>query len=253
MNLKPFAQAFATEGFAVICFDFRRWGASDGTRRNCLYISERLEDYRTVVKYCRQQEDFDAQKVVLWGYSFAGGHCLSLAAEPDLNVAAAIFQSPYTGRSFRTRWDHPMFFQYLFYSIADIFTELLGLEPVYMNTCGPPGSYCMLSAPRALEGMLSISPRAEDFPNQISLSAFFRLPFHKPRATASKITCPVLFIAPRRDSICPFQATLDTSREIPTAEVLEVSGDHFDMFPGGVDYGPTLKRELEFLRKHLVG
>ncbi|KAJ7897410.1 hypothetical protein B0H13DRAFT_2337942 [Mycena leptocephala] len=59
-----------------------------GTRRNCVYVSEQQDDYRTVVKYARQQPQFDPQRVVVWGFSFAGGHILTLASDPALNVAA---------------------------------------------------------------------------------------------------------------------------------------------------------------------
>lgn len=46
----------------------------DGTPRHCTYFQDQMEDYASVVKYCRQHEEFgfDPQRVVLWGYSFSG-------------------------------------------------------------------------------------------------------------------------------------------------------------------------------------
>ncbi|KAJ7629685.1 hypothetical protein DFH06DRAFT_1338103 [Mycena polygramma] len=58
------------------------------------------EDYRTVVKYARQQPQYDPQRVVVWGFSFTGGHVLTLASDPALNVAASMAQNPYCGRPF---------------------------------------------------------------------------------------------------------------------------------------------------------
>ena len=54
--------------------------------RQCLNLAEQLQDYRTVIKYCRQQPEFDPQRVILWGTSFTGGHVLSLAAEVSLFI-----------------------------------------------------------------------------------------------------------------------------------------------------------------------
>lgn len=45
---------------------------TDGLPRHVVYVSEQLEDYRTVIKFCRQQPEFDPQRVILWGTSFAG-------------------------------------------------------------------------------------------------------------------------------------------------------------------------------------
>lgn len=48
---------------------------SDGSPRNALFVSEQLDDYRTVIKYCRQQNGiFDPQRVILWGFSFSGDY-----------------------------------------------------------------------------------------------------------------------------------------------------------------------------------
>lgn len=45
----------------------------DGTPRHVAVIQERLEDYRTMVKYdARQQQEFDPHRVVMWGVSFSG-------------------------------------------------------------------------------------------------------------------------------------------------------------------------------------
>ena len=45
----------------------------DGTPRNCLFVTEQIEDYRSVVKWVKERpEEFDVQKIVLWGTSFSG-------------------------------------------------------------------------------------------------------------------------------------------------------------------------------------
>ncbi|KAG5221401.1 hypothetical protein IMY05_C4419001100 [Salix suchowensis] len=45
----------------------------DGTPRHCTYFQDQMDDYASVVKYCRQHEEFgfDPQRLILWGYSFS--------------------------------------------------------------------------------------------------------------------------------------------------------------------------------------
>jgi dienelactone hydrolase len=45
---------------------------TDGTPRHMLIVKDQLDDYRTVIKYARQQPEFDPQRVVVWGSSFSG-------------------------------------------------------------------------------------------------------------------------------------------------------------------------------------
>lgn len=98
MSLQPYAEAFSSIGYACIVFDYRRWGASgaadlfvsfitipfkiqenlfiDGTPRNILIVKDQLEDYRTVIKWVRQQSEFDPHRVILFGTSFSGWYLI---------------------------------------------------------------------------------------------------------------------------------------------------------------------------------
>lgn len=44
----------------------------DGLPRDVIVVKNQLEDYRTVIKYARQQPEFDSQRVIVWGSSFSG-------------------------------------------------------------------------------------------------------------------------------------------------------------------------------------
>ncbi len=60
---------------------------ADGVPRHVVYVSEQLDDYRTVVKWCRQQPDLDPQRVILWGTSFAG----AVVCETSLTFFSPVF------------------------------------------------------------------------------------------------------------------------------------------------------------------
>ena len=53
----------------------------DGKPRQVVKVSEQLEDYRTVIKWCRQQEIYDPNRIIVWGTSFAGMSVLRTVME----------------------------------------------------------------------------------------------------------------------------------------------------------------------------
>src|SRR6516162_10838903 len=92
-GLAPFAERFVDAGFAAVVFDYRHWGRSSGEPRNLLSVQRERQDYRTVLSWARRHDALDADRLFIWGTSFAGMHIVELAAtEPGL--AGAIAQCP---------------------------------------------------------------------------------------------------------------------------------------------------------------
>ena len=50
-GLEPYAQRFADAGFAVLLFDYRHFGASDGEPRQLLSVSKQLQDWRAAISF----------------------------------------------------------------------------------------------------------------------------------------------------------------------------------------------------------
>ena len=92
-------------------------------------VSEQLEDYRTVIKYARQQPEFDPQRIIVWGSSFSGkagtlfpimslilavlsgAHAVTLASEvrAEISIVASLTESGltfYRHRSMSLRQSH---------------------------------------------------------------------------------------------------------------------------------------------------
>ncbi|MGB1215114.1 MAG: alpha/beta hydrolase [Pikeienuella sp.] len=93
MHLDSFAEAFAAAGFAVLVFDYRRLGASDGTPRQEIHPESQIEDYRNAITYAAARDEIDAARIGIWGTSYSGGHVLVLAAT-DPRVACVVSQVP---------------------------------------------------------------------------------------------------------------------------------------------------------------
>lgn len=93
MHLANYAELFAGAGLAVLLFDFRNLGASDGLPRQELNPWQQAEDYRHAITYASTLPGLDSGRVGIWGSSYSGGHCLMVAAT-DRRVQCVSVQVP---------------------------------------------------------------------------------------------------------------------------------------------------------------
>ncbi len=63
MHLDTFAARFAKAGFAVLVFDYRRLGASDGIPRQEIDPAAQIEDYRNAITWVAAQNGVDSDVV----------------------------------------------------------------------------------------------------------------------------------------------------------------------------------------------
>ena len=101
-RLDAYAERFAAAGMAVLVFDYRHFGASQGEPRQLLSIARQLADWRAAVAHARNLPDVDARRVAVWGSSFSGGHVVAVAAG-DPAIAAVVSQAPFTDGPSRDR------------------------------------------------------------------------------------------------------------------------------------------------------
>ncbi len=89
----PYHQAFTDAGFAVLIFDYRGFGDSEGDRG---FISPawQLEDWRNAVAYMRGREDMDADRAAIFGSGGTGGGNAVRAAAAEPATRATISQVP---------------------------------------------------------------------------------------------------------------------------------------------------------------
>ena len=92
-GLHAYAERFAAEGLEVLLFDYRNFGASTGEPRQLVDYRRHRADYRAAVEFARDIDGVDAERIVLWGTSYSGGHVIAIAAA-DPRIAAVISQVP---------------------------------------------------------------------------------------------------------------------------------------------------------------
>ncbi|MFT4009731.1 MAG: alpha/beta fold hydrolase [Nocardioidaceae bacterium] len=100
-----FARALTVRGYAVIAFDYRGFGASEGERGR-LVPQEWVEDLRAAVDTVASHPAIDAERISLLGWALGGGVVVAEAATDPRVKAVAVFNGISSGfRSTRKMHD----------------------------------------------------------------------------------------------------------------------------------------------------
>ena len=86
-------EALTSAGFAVLIFDYRGFGDSDG-RTDLLLPSMQLEDLINAVTYLASRDDIDSDNIGTFGSGGTGGGNAILLAAADPRVGCAVAQVP---------------------------------------------------------------------------------------------------------------------------------------------------------------
>lgn len=100
-GLAGYAAALTQAGVAVLVYDHRHLGDSEGEPRQRIRTSEQLEDRLAAIAFARTLDGIDPNQIILWGYSLSGGTALE-AAVADQHVAGAILLCPFLDGRWRT-------------------------------------------------------------------------------------------------------------------------------------------------------
>lgn len=90
---QPYHQAFTAAGFAVLIFDYRGFGDSDGDR-GALSPGAQLEDLISAVTFLKNHADIDGDHIGVFGSGGTGGGNAVLLAANDPRVSGVVSQVP---------------------------------------------------------------------------------------------------------------------------------------------------------------
>ncbi len=252
-GLLPFAEAFAEAGLDALLFDYRGFANSTGEPRQLAQPSRHREDYVAAVEYARGLEGIDADRIVLWGTSWSGGHVVYVAAD-DPRIAAIISQTPdldgfraleqvrrYAGLGHQLRLG--------LLGLRDGIGSLRGREPLMVPIVGPPGELAAMSSEESEPGMLAIA--GPTWRNEVTARGASAEIFNRAITRIEDVRCPILVQIADRDTIAPPAATRAAAwRAKGRVQVHEYPFAHFDVYVGE-GRERAISDQLRFLRRHL--
>jgi uncharacterized protein len=254
MLLEGYARRFQAAGMAVLSFDYRYFGVSEGEPRQLIWIPRQLEDYAAAVAYARGIKEIDPQRIALWGTSLSGGHVITTAAR-DPGIACVVAQCPHVdGRAsakhaFKTMGGKHLL-RLIVHGQRDVCRGLLGLSPHRIPIVGKPGSIGMLTTPGELEFFEQFAP--ETFINETCARIVIRGDKYRPMTYAPDVRCPVLMQVCEKDEIIPVSSARKTEKLMGTfvnARYYPIG--HFDIYKGA-HFERSVEEQIEFLQKHLA-
>ncbi|WCO00274.1 alpha/beta hydrolase [Psychroserpens ponticola] len=101
MTADKYAERFREEGFAVILYDHRNFGISDGEPRQEINFWIQSRGYIDCIDFVTTQPEIDTSKVAVWGASLSAREAF-LVGSVDERVKAIINQIPAYGDDFPT-------------------------------------------------------------------------------------------------------------------------------------------------------
>jgi pimeloyl-ACP methyl ester carboxylesterase len=250
MRLDAFAERFRAAGYACLVFDYRHFGASDGQPRQLLDVQRQLADWAAAIAFARSRRDADANRIVLWGSSFSGGHVLSAAAR-DSDIAAVISQCPFTdGLVSVLAMDRSNALRVGVRAVADVAARVVGRPPVMLPIVGAPGSVAMMTAPDAAPAMTAMVPPDVKWRNEVAARVAVQVIRYRPGRDAAKVRCPLLACVCSVDSVAPADATLQHLQKAPRGDVRLYPEGHFDIYDGPA-FERLISDQIRFLSVHV--
>ena len=252
-GLAPFAEALAAAGLDVLAFDYRGFGASAGQPRQTVSMVAQLEDYRAALTAAAALPGVDAQRLVLWGVSLAGGHVFAAGAGRD-DIAAIVAADPAgrraRGRSARAGAPHarasccarPRRGSGARCRLAAVVARST------MPVVGRPGDVAALTLDGCYDDYLAIA--GPTWRNEVDASVGLELGNHRPGKRARSVRSPMLVQIADFDRSAPPHAAAKAAFKA-RAEVRHYPCDHFDVYAGKRWHASVVAHQVHFLQRHL--
>lgn len=258
--LPAFAERFASAGLAVLTFDYRHLGESEGLPRQIIDVREQRADLRQAVAFVRARATIDPARIALWGTSLGGSHVVDLAAR-DARIAAVVCNMPaldaLRGGNIEAKMKHLKASRLLLLgttarlvgaAAVDAVRGLLGLSPRYIAVYGRPGE-AFFTDPALAGRFRTVEQSSPTWENRVAARFLFGAPRYR-EGTMERIQAPLLASLAREDLEVSSDFVKEKARKAPRAEIQEYPAGHFDMYHGAV-FEQVVADQIAFLRRHL--
>lgn len=253
--LDDWATDFAQSGFAVLLFDHRNFGDSDGEPRYGFDNLLQIRGYRDAISFAAAQRGIDKQKIAVWGES-ATSLVVQFIGVFDDRVRAVIAFTPVCGNT-KTVFDTtPEKFDWLRENWSSLDLSTAPVRELAVRMCRLHEG----EGPVIVDGNAAVSYTTRmrkkyigDWSNQVFvLQRKLEAQFNEQRLPAKYLKVPTLFVIATDDEV-PVCELVTNRRcfeliEAPK-QLLEITGGHFGLaYQGTEPYRQTLSATITFLR-----
>lgn len=241
-----FAERFADAGFAVLSFDFRHLGDSEGEPRQLIDFRKQRADLTAAIAFARTLEGIDPERVAVWGFSFGGGHVIEAAAR-DERLAAGIAMCPFADGLASAVAGEVRNTMRLMGAAG---RAVIQRRPIRLPLFGPTGALVVFTQPEAARGFEAVRGEDSQWRNEVLVLPSQPAARIRPVRVAHRVHCPLLVGIGSDDTMVPSRPIERTARRAPRGELLPYPGGHFDGFLNHFDQVAT--EHVGFLNRHLL-
>lgn len=254
MGLAPFAERFRGAGFAVLVFDYRCLGDSEGAERGRIIAQEQHDDLRAAIDFIQAQPGIDPARIGLWGTSYSGGHALFVGSL-DARIKAIVAQVPAlaVARSLIGFVGPEGFAAYLAAFAADLTGRNAGRPSAQVPVVAPEGQPSVFPSPEARDWFATSAPGPEaGWVNHTTLESLARMAEYTPAAFIDLAAKPLLLLAAEHDGIIPVAQVHEVFARAQEPKELEIYPcGHFGLYPGRPFHEAAAERAAEWFGRWL--
>ena len=252
--LDDFATDFAQAGFAVLVFDHRNFGESDGTPRYGFDNLLQIRGYRDAMSFVASQRGIDKQKIAVFGQSASSLGAQFIGVFDD-RVRAVIAFTPVCGNS-ATKFDASNEkFDWLRANWSDLDLSTVPARELAVRACrlhegeGP----VIVPGGAAVSFFTRMRKKYDgDWSNQVFiLQRKLEAQFNEPRLPAKYLKVPTLFVIATDDEVPVCE--LSTNRQCfdlisAPKQLTEITGGHFGLaYRDTEPYNHAIGTAIKFL------
>ena len=238
LDLADYAAHFVAAGFACLAYDHRNWGRSGGWPRSETDPWRQVEDMREAISFARTLPGIDAERIALWGTSYAGGHVLTVAAL-DRRVRCVVSQVPLISgsRTFETWVPAEKQAGFLDKLGRDRDARRRGEAPATTPAANEGSETAAWIAAKDVDGR---------YVNAMTLRTFDYLRSYEPGAFVARIApTPVLLVVADHDTTTPTAWQIEAFGNMGEPKRLcRIDCRHYDVYVDRLDEAATAARDF---------
>lgn len=205
IHLDGFARRFAEAGLAVLAFDYRTSGESDGEPRSQVVPHDQLLDLKNAISWLGGRPEVDAERIGAWGVSLGGGHVLQLGAfDPRVKAVVAMIPAISQWRNLLAAMPREAFAGFLG-MLAESRRSAYGTDRVdYMPLVAPPPEQAMMGPEAYAFYTEAQSTVAPNWDNRVTTASLEHFVAYDPAGAIELVApTPLLVIPAADDAIIP--------------------------------------------------